>query len=154
MQLLDVTSAGVDYRYQWPSGNEESFIWIEYRALESTAEHDVRIGFCDRKTYGQLRRRVVLWIDMYPYAEFVGADDFQHSGEVLSEIKVSDKQGGKMCRYPDETVPEEYAGLPTASLKSRVSGSGVHGAWAVVANVADHHTMFALAAVRRMKRMK
>ena len=154
MQLLDVTGAGIDYRYQWPGGNYESFIWIDYQALDSSGEHNVRIGFCDRETYGKLRRRVVLWIDGHPHAEFVGADDFERSGDVLSEIRVSGNNGQKMCRYPDEQVPERYAGLPIAGLPNRITGRWVHGAWAVVANIADHNTMFVHAALRRAERLK
>jgi hypothetical protein len=34
MQLLDVTSAGVNHVYKWPSANEEPYPhWIEYRAV-------------------------------------------------------------------------------------------------------------------------
>ena len=154
MQLLDATSAGTDYRYQWPSGNEESFIYMDYKAIGTDGEHYVRIGFCDRKTYGEVRRRVVLWIDDHPHAEFVGADDFKQSGEVLSEIKVPGNKGERMCRYPDEPVPERYAGLPIIGLPTRVTGPGVHGAWAIIANIADHHTMTVLAALRRVERLR
>ena len=35
------------------------------------------------------------------------------------------------------------------SLKRRVSGDGVHDAWAIVANISDHITMSALAGMRK-----
>lgn len=70
----------------------------------------------------------------------------------LGEIKVPGNTGERICRYPEESVPERYSGLPVAGLPTRVNGAGVHNAWAVVANVSDHRTMFALAALRRLER--
>jgi hypothetical protein len=96
--------------------------------------------------------RVVVWIDDHPHAEFVGADDFDHSGDVLSEIKVPGDPGERICRYREEPVPERYAGLPVIGLPTRITGTGVHGAWAVMANVSDHRTLIALAALRRLER--
>jgi hypothetical protein len=86
--------------------------------------------------------------------EFLGADDYAVSGDVLAEIKVPGARAQRICRYPDEPVPERYSGLPVVGLPTRVSGSGVHSAWAVVANVADHYTMCALAELRRFERAK
>jgi len=39
-------------------------------------------------------------------------------------------------------------------LPLRVQNSGVHRAWAVVANIADHKTLIALAALRRLERRR
>lgn len=151
MQLLDVVEVGTDYDYRWPGGNVESYPhWIEYRAAGADGEHRVRIGFGVRAVYGRDRKRVVVWFDARPQAEFLGADDFEHSGDVLSEIKVPGDTGERI--YPQEAVPERYSGLPVAGLPTRVSGPGVHGAWAVVANVSDHRVLFSLAALRRLER--
>ena len=120
--------------------------------MSADGEHRVRIGFGTRTTYGHSRRRVVEWIDDHPHAEFLGADDFERSGDVLAEIKVPGTTGERICRYPEEAIPERYSGLPVVGLPTRVTGPGVHNAWAVVANVADHRTMFALAALRRFER--
>ena len=153
MQLLDLVAVGSDHVYRWPSGNEEPYPnWVQYRAWATDGEHQVRIGFGTRTTYGQPRRRVVIWIDDHPHAEFLGADDFSRSGDVLCEIKVPGNTGERICRYPEEAIPERYSGLPVVGLPTRVASAGVHNAWAVVANVADHRTMFALAALRRLER--
>ena len=106
----------------------------------------LRIGFTRRSVCGSDRARVVIWIDDHPHAEFVGADDFDFSGEVLSEIKVPGEVGERICRYPDEPIPERYAAFNTAGLPTRIQAQGVHGAWAVVANLCDHKTMTALTA--------
>lgn len=153
MQLVDMVAAGSNYEHRWPDGSVERYdAWVEYRARSRTREHLVRVAFCMRNTYGRLRRRAIVFIDGQPLAEFLGADDFDRTGEVLCEIKVADKVGKRMCRYPDEVIPERYVGLPVVGLTTRVSGPGVHNAWAVVANVSDHKTMCTLAALRRTER--
>lgn len=71
MQLLDIIAVGSDHIYRWPSGNEEPYPnWVEYRAVATDGGHQVRIGFGSRVTYGQPRRRIVVWIDNHPHAEF------------------------------------------------------------------------------------
>ena len=155
MQLLDIQTVGKDYVYRWPSGNQEPYPhWIEYRAVGEEGDHRVRIGFGVRKTYGQERKRVVVWIDEHPQAEFLGADDFERSGDLLCEIKVPGESGERICRYLEEAIPERYSGLPVVGLRTRVSGPGVHNAWAAVANVADHRILFAVAALRRLERRR
>jgi hypothetical protein len=152
MQLLDIIGVGKRYKYKWPVGWESFDHWIEYRARTGRGIKTVRIGFGIRHTYGNDRRRVVVWLNGRPAAEFVGADDFATSGDLLAEIKVPGRRGERMCRYPDDPVPERYAGLPIIGLPTRVTGSGVHQAWAVVANVSDHRMLVALAALRETER--
>jgi hypothetical protein len=152
--LLDARDAGTDYTYTWPSGDPEVYRqWIDYRAITPDGEHDVRIGFGERHVYGSDRKRVVVWIDSHPHAEFLGADDFDVSGEVLSEIKLHAERGEPICRYGADVVPERYSGLRTVGLKTRVSGPGVHDAWAVVTSIGDHLALAQLAALRRLERL-
>jgi hypothetical protein len=155
MHIVGIRDLGTNYRYQWPEGRPESYdYWVEYTALSEDGEHFVRIGFGKRHTYGRERARVVVWIDDYPHAEFLSADDFEKSGEVLSEIKVRGHRGERMCRYPDEPVPERYAMFNVVGLPVRVIAEGVHSAWAVVANIADQKAMVALASLRRYERAR
>src|SRR5262245_20872125 len=127
MQILDVAAAGSAYQYKWPSGEYETYPnWIEYRVIASDGEHRARIGFGMRKTYGRDRKRVVVWIDGHPQAEFLEADDFGNSGDLLSEIRVPGESGERMCRYPEEAVPDRYSGLPIVGIPTRVSGPGIH----------------------------
>ena len=112
--------------------------------LRSGSEFDI--------TYKKDRTRVVIWIDEYPEAEFVGADDFDLSGDLLSEIKV--RGGQEICKYGNDPVPARYAPFHVVDLKNRIRGKGVMNAWAVVANVADHKMMVALAALRRLEKKR
>ena len=94
MQLRDVLNVGTNHVYRWPSGAEEPYPhWIDYRAVSENGQHTVHIGFGARHTYGRDRKRIVVWIDNHPHAEFLGADDFDSSGDVLAEIKVPGNVG-------------------------------------------------------------
>lgn len=155
MQITNVLQAGTDYSFKWPDGSTEIYPnWIDYEAFAGDGTHKVKIGFCHRAVYGQKRVRVTVWIDEYPHAEFFGSDDFDASGEVLSEIRVHGKVGEVMCSYPDDAIPECYTIFNAVGLPTRVGARGAHKAWAVVANISDHRTMIALAALRRMERNK
>jgi len=124
---------------------------IFYKGVSNDGEHEITIAYCVRNTYGKDRRRVVVWIDNYPYAEFLAADDFDVTGEVLSEIRFCDEEdkSKRMCRYADDAVPQRYSMFRVDSLKRRVEGAGVHDAWSVVSNIADHVTMSSLASMRK-----
>ena len=155
MQVLSMKSAGTGYEYKWPSGNIETYrAWADFRAVAQDGEHLIRIGFGTRSVWQSDRERVVVWIDGQPQAEFFGADDFEVSGEVLSDIWLRGDDGEVMCRYPDDAVPERYAGFVTVGLPLRVSAKGLRNSWVVVANVSDVRSMIALAALRRLERMR
>ena len=156
MQVLNVVAVGSDFAYRWPSGNVETYPqWVEYSARGTDGRsHNIRIGYCLREVYGADRPRVTVWVDDHPSAEFFGVDDFDHSGEVVSEIRVAGDVGEVMCRYPEEPIPERYVMFNTVGLPTRVEARGVRNAWAVVANVCDHKTMIALAALRNLERVR
>lgn len=152
MQIVNVRNVNNNFFFKWPDGSKERYdIAIDYDAISVDGKHVLRIGYCMRETYGRPRRRVVVWIDDYPYAEFLEADDFDVSGELLSEIRFydKDKDSKRMCRYKDDRLPERYMSFTVDSMKRRIQEDGVHDAWAVVTNVADHFTMASLAALRR-----
>jgi len=154
MRIVKVKNVGKNFKFQWPTpvGSETYDYFIEYEAVAEDGKHDVRIGFCKREIYGKNRIKVVVWIDEYPHAEFLEADDFENSGEVLSEIKIPGDKGERILRYPEESIPERYAQFNVVGLPLRVQGPGVHKAWAVVANIADHKTLIDLAALKRLER--
>ena len=89
MRLLRVKDVGQNYKYKWPEDVETFTNFVDYVAEGADGEHQVRVGFTEREAYGKLRVRIVVWIDGYPHAEFLGADDCEKSGDVLSVIKLS-----------------------------------------------------------------
>jgi len=150
MHVLGINKTEKNFKYDWPTGYEEFDHGIEYNTLAKDGKHIVKIGFGKRSVYGKNRVHIVVWIDDYPHAEFVGTDDFNESGEVLSEIKVDN--GKHMCVYPDEPIPERYTLFNVIGMPIRINAKGVHNAWAVVANMADHRTMISLAALRKFEK--
>lgn len=155
MQILDIKEAVTNYSFQWPGGDMENYdATITYQAISNDGNHEIKIGYSYRNTYNKKRRRVVVWVDQHPHAEFLAADDFNISGELLSEIRFYDEENDsmRMCRYADDAVPERYSIFKVDSLKRRVAGDGVHDAWVVVVNISDHVTMSALAALRKYER--
>lgn len=152
MQVIKIKEVGKNFVYQWPDVPETFEYYVEYISIDKGTEHTVKIGFGKRSAYGKNRARVVVWIDNKPCAEFVGADDFEQTGEVLSEIRVPGNNGWRICRYPDEVVPDYYSKFHTEGLSVRVQSKGVHNAWAVVANISDHKTFIEVASLKRAKR--
>ena len=155
MQILEVVNVVKNDTFQWPGGDQERYaICIVYKCISDEGKHEVKIGFGKRETYGKERCRVVIWIDGYPYAEFLASDDIDITGEVLSEIKIYDNinKSMSMCRYAGDIIPQRYSIFKTDSLKRRISGQGVHDAWVVVVNISDHTTMICLAAMRKYER--
>jgi hypothetical protein len=154
MRILDIVAVGSDYVDRDPDGSEQRYPqWIEYRAFGDDWDHRVRLGFKVSTIYGRERQCVIVWIDDKSSAVFCGADDFERSGEVVSEIKIPGNAGGLViCRYQEDAIPDRYCGLPVVGLPTRIQGPGVHSAWAVVANIADHRTIVMLAALRRLER--
>ena len=152
MQLLDITKPASNHSFQWPGGDTEKYdAAIFYKSVSNDGEHEITIGYSVRNTYGKDRRRVVVWIDNYQYAEFLAADDFNVTGEVLSEIRFYDEEdeSKRMCRYTGDAVPQRDSMFRVDSLKRRVEGTGVRDAWSVVSNIADHVTMSSLASMRK-----
>lgn len=93
-----------------------------------------------------------MWDGSQNLVQFDGADDFDAIGDLLSELRVGVNGARRLCRYPEDRVPDRYSGLPIVGMPTRVTGTGVHNAWAVLANIADHRLLLALAALRRLER--
>ncbi|MCH7580252.1 MAG: hypothetical protein IIB22_08420 [Chloroflexi bacterium] len=156
MRIIDIKETGGEFEHRWPGGDVETYTsWIDYAASAADGkEHTIRIGKAIRETYGRERVRITAWIDDYVHAEFLGVDDFDVSGQIVSEIKLPGDPGERMCRYPEEPVPERYGGLQVTGLPTRVTGPGVHSAWAIICNIGDHQSIAALAGLRRLERWR
>jgi hypothetical protein len=138
-----------NFEYQW-FDTIEKYTIIQYIAIDEEGRHEINIGYTERETYGLNRKRVVVFVDGYPHAEFVAADDFDKTGDLLSEIRLIQKDEYlEMCSYPEEGIPALYANFNVEGLPNRIKTKGVHNAWSVVANVSDHKAMIALAFLRK-----
>ena len=155
MKIKDIDDVVKNHSFKWPGGDIENYDHVVvYNAISNSGSHKISVGYTYRNTYGRDRRRVVVWIDNYPCAEFLEADDFDVSGEVLSEIRFYDpkKASKRMCRYASDVIPERYSMFRIDSLKRRIIEKRVNDAWVIVANISDHSTMISLAAMRKYER--
>ena len=153
MKIVKIIGAGKEFTHKWPDSEETFDHFVEYKAKAENGDHTVKIGFGKRETYSMEDWiRVIVLIDSKVYTEFLGADDFEVSGEILSEVKVPGNVGERICRYPEEAVPERYNMFNVEGLPLRVNSKGVHNAWTVVANIGDHKTLVALAGLRRLEK--
>jgi hypothetical protein len=150
MRILELTAVGSHYQHQWPDYQQDFASWLEYRVVTDAGHKTYRLAFGQQSVYGRTRRHVVVLDGGFSVAEFNGADDFEATGELLSELKVRSGNSVVLCRYPDDPIPRRYAGLPIVGLRTRIDGA--HQAWAVVVNIADHETICYLAGLRSVER--
>ncbi|NPD89718.1 MAG: hypothetical protein HGN29_13485 [Asgard group archaeon] len=153
MKIISFLGVKEDFEYQW-FDTTENYTVIQYIALDEQGRYEVQIGQTDREAYGLNRKRVVVFIEGYPYAEFVAADDFDKTGDLLSEIRLLQEDNRlDMCEYPEEGIPSMYASFTVEGLPNRIKAKGVHNAWSVVANISDHRAMIALAFLRKKEKV-
>lgn len=81
---------------------------------------------------------------LYPLVEFVGANDFDASGKMVSIIR---REGRKPVR-PGEPLPAAYEGMPTGTYNQVVVGPRAWNVCAVVANAMDFPMMVRHAVLR------
>lgn len=152
MKIISFLGVKENFEYQW-FDNVEKYTVVQYIAIDNEGRHEVQIGHTERETYGLNRKRIVIFIDNYPYAEFVAADDFDRTGDLLSEIRILQKDGNfDMVEYAEEGIPSFYSNFTVEGLPNRIKTKGVRNAWSVVANISDHKTMIALAFLRKHER--
>jgi hypothetical protein len=135
MKITDLLSVNPDFKYQWPRGGPEHMILVEF-----IADSNVRIGlgFTMRPVFGQDRKRVIVFVNGHPEAQFVGTDDYEATGEVIGIIK---KPGSQAHYKPKESLPDEYLGMPIVIYRDRIQWRGAFNSRSLLANIADFPTM-------------
>jgi len=88
------------FQYCWPKGPVEDYDGIIYDVTFHGEKHIVLIGFTMREAFRKRRRRVVVFIDNKPEAEFAGADDYDQTGHIVAMIKRPD---GKFMKIGGDT---------------------------------------------------
>jgi hypothetical protein len=143
--------------YRWP---EERDQYAPYRVFVglTRAEGAVHIGLgeTDRKSrWGRNRKYVVAFLSsgspQQPLAEFVAADDYEQSRELVAVIRGSD--GGRRMYGPGDALPRVYAERFRTELYSdRITYPGVWNKVVVVAREDDHETMLNHALIQGRRR--
>jgi hypothetical protein len=143
--------------YQWPDGRER---YSRYRVFMGTTRSEgvVHIGLGEtvrKKKWGRDRKYVVAFLGtgspQKPLAEFLAADDYAQSRELLAVIRGSD--GGRRMYGPGDALPEIYEEhFRTQMYDDRVEQPGVWKRVVAVAREDDHVTMLNHALIQGRRR--
>jgi hypothetical protein len=143
--------------YQWPEDRER---YSRYRVFLGTtrAEGAVHIGLGEtvrKNKWGRDRKYVVAFLSggspQRPLAEFVAADDYEETRELVAVIRGSD--GRRRMYGAGDTLPRVYAeGFRTQMYSDRVVYPGVWNRFVVVAREDDDETMLNHALIQGRRR--
>jgi hypothetical protein len=143
--------------YQWPEERER---YSRYRVFMGVtrAEGAVQIGLGEtirRNKWGRDRKYVVAFLSsgspQRPLAEFVAADDYEETRELVAVIRGSD--GGRRMYGAGDALPRVYTeGFRTQMYSERVVYPGVWNKVVVVAREDDDETMLNHALIQGRRR--
>jgi hypothetical protein len=143
--------------YKWPDERDH---YARYRVFLGTtrAEGAVHIGLGEtmrKNRWGRDRKYVVAFLSsgspQQPLVEFVAADDYDETRELLAVIRGSD--GGRRMYGPGDTLPAIYKeGFRTQMYSERVVHPGVWNKLVVVAREDDDETMLNHALIQGRRR--
>jgi hypothetical protein len=145
--------------YQWPDSREH---YSRYRVFIGTThgEGAVHIGLGEtirKKKWGRDRKYVVAFLSsgspQQPLAEFVAADDYPRTRELVAVIRGSD--GGRRMYGPGDALPLVYQErFRTQMYSERVVYPGVWNKVVVVAGEDDDATMLDHALIQGRRRYR
>jgi hypothetical protein len=146
-----------DESYQWPDKRER---YSRYRVFLATTrpEGAVHIGLGEtlrKQKWGRDRKYVVAFRSsgspQQPLAEFVAADDYKDTRELVAVIRGSD--GGRRMYGAGDALPSVYKEhFRTQLYSERVAHPGVWNKFVVVAREDDHETMLNHALIQGRRR--
>jgi hypothetical protein len=145
--------------YQWPEARER---YARYRVFIGTtrAEGAVHIGLGEtirKNKWGRDRRYVVAFLSsgspQRPLAEFVAADDYEETRELVAVIRGSD--GGRRMYGAGDALPRVYKErFRTQMYSERVVYPGVWNKVVVVAREDDDEAMLNHALIQGRRRYR
>jgi hypothetical protein len=145
--------------YQWPDTRER---YSRYRVFIGTtrAEGAVHIGLGETartNKWGRDRKYVVAFLSsgspQQPLAEFVAADDYEETRELVAVIRGSD--GGRRMYGADDALPGVYKErFRTQMYSERIVYPGVWNKVVVVAREDDDETMLNHALIQGRRRYR
>ena len=147
------------FDYHWPrkKGEEDKpELYDEAHEAEISMggqEYRVQIGFTNRRTAGKDRRRAVVFLNdgrrMRPVVEFVGTDDFDQSGKMVSLIKIPNESGSGHTRLqPGDQPSSEYDGMPIVQYSREITGPYAATTLAVLVRKDEYSLMARHAIIR------
>lgn len=106
-------------------------------------EFTFKIGFGNRKSAGQARRRVTIWIGNRAIVEFAGANDHESNNLLAGIIRL--KNGKQLTTTK---IPEEYKRFRVERYNSIVRGPRASNGMAVIVQENDFNSMLEHAVIR------
>jgi hypothetical protein len=145
--------------YRWPNGRDR---YSAYRVFMGTtrAEGAVQIGLGEtirKNKWGRDRKYVVAFLSggspQQPLVEFVAADDYQQTRELVAVIRGSD--GGRRMYGAGDALPALYTQrFRTQTYNERVVYPGAWNKVVVVAREDDNQTMLNHALIQSRRRYR
>jgi hypothetical protein len=145
--------------YQWPDTREH---YSRYRVFmgKTRAEGAVHIGLGEsirKNKWGRDRKYVVAFLSsgspQQPLAEFVAADDYEETRELVAVIRGSD--GGRRMYGAGDALPDVYKDrFRTQMYSERVVYPGVWNKAVLVAGEDDDETMLNHALIQGRRRYR
>ncbi len=153
-QLIDQRA---DQNYRWPKYLEE---YPRYEVYSGITRNDgtvhISLGWAERtETWGRDRAYVVAFLSetspQIPLVEFLEADNYAKTGELLAVIRGSD--GGRRMYGPGDALPQVYEQhFRTELYCDRISAKGVWNKMVVIAHKGDARTILNHALVQARRR--
>ncbi|MGZ6617073.1 MAG: hypothetical protein ACXVFQ_21945 [Solirubrobacteraceae bacterium] len=145
--------------YRWPNGRDR---YSRYRVFIGTTrtEGAVQIGLGEtirENKWGRDRKYVVAFLSagspQQPLVEFVAADDYEQTRELVAVIRGSD--GGRRMYGAGDALPTLYAKrFRTQIYNERVDHSGAWNKVAVVVGEDDEHAILDHALIQSRRRQR
>jgi hypothetical protein len=145
--------------YRWPNGRDR---YSPYRVFMGTtrAEGGVQIGLGEtirKNKWGRDRKYVVAFLSggspQQPLVEFVSADDYEQTHELVAVIRGSD--GGRRMYGAGDPLPAVYTErFQTQTYNERIVHPGVWNKVVVVAREDDDHAKLNHALIQSRRRYR
>jgi excisionase family DNA binding protein len=136
------------FDFNWPKigggSNQEHYDkGYEATATINGQEYTFKIGFGNRESAGQIRRRVTIWLGNRAVVEFAGSNDYKNDGLLAGIIRL---RNGK--QLTTQRIPDEYRSFKVQKYNSVVQGRRASNGMAVIAHKDDFKTMLEHAVIR------
>lgn len=136
------------FDFSWPKRGGGGRLEHYDKGYEATRkvndqEYIFKIGFGNRKSAGQVRRRVTIWLGNRAIVEFAGSNDHENDGLLAGIIRL--KNGKQLT---SQRIPDEYRSFRVERYNSIVQGRRASTGMAVIIHKDDFKSMLAHAIIR------
>ena len=136
------------FDFNWPKTGGGGYPEHYDKAYEATKmidghEYTFKIGFGNRKSSGQERRRVTIWLGNRAVVEFAGSNNYDDDGLLAGIIRL---RNGK--QLTTQRIPDEYKGFKVERYNSVVKGPRASTGMAVIVHQDDLKSMLNHAVIR------